>query len=327
MTYPELGPGFYPPTTIDETGPIIPPWYVRGWTAQQGPYLPVPSNPYSASFFPTAETFTVLNQPYFDGDGNPLGGYLTFWPSSGFTLTDPNNTNKTWVVPQRLLGTITWPGVDVGISPWAFSQEGSGHIFIYFGLCVVRLFNTDNPNLTTDNGLPLTYHVCEHFQGGRQYDITVPAATAYASGFYPELVVSGSVEPFPFDPVDPVGDVTGMQYTVAAPTPPPAANIQYIAAASTEYVAVNVTALNTQGSLPVNPTGDNVYFAFMQQGTPQNSDFHNAGWALGGPPYIAQILVGPANGVVLAQGKYTIWLKIVDNPEVPVIDVGTLYIT
>ena len=38
-------------------------------------------------------------------------------------------------------------------------------------------------------------------------------------------------------------------------------------------------------------------------------------------------VLGPAGGLAIAQGKYTIWFKLVDTPEVPVIQVGTLYIT
>jgi hypothetical protein len=51
-------------------------------------------------------------------------------------------------------------------------------------------------------------------------------------------------------------------------------------------------------------------------------------WASGGPPYFAQILIGPANdGLVLAVGTYSIWFQLVDTPEIPVVKIGTLYIT
>jgi hypothetical protein len=42
--------------------------------------------------------------------------------------------------------------------------------------------------------------------------------------------------------------------------------------------------------------------------------------------YIAQCLVGPDGGVTLATGTYTIWVKVTDNPQVPVEPVDLLQI-
>lgn len=97
---------------------------------------------------------------------------------------------------------------------------------------------------------------------------------------------------------------------------------------STKYVDVIVTAGG------INPTSDVVKFAFMPVpggGTSSNpgpADWHTGGWTTPSPGvYVAQCLVGPATGgVALTVGTYTIWLQIVDNPEVPVDPIGTLQI-
>lgn len=103
---------------------------------------------------------------------------------------------------------------------------------------------------------------------------------------------------------------------------------------STKYIDVTVTATGPTGA--INPTSDVVKFAFMPipgGGTSSNpglSDWHNGSWSTPSTGvYVAQILVGPANGgVVLAGvGTYTIWISISDNPEVPVDVVGVLQLT
>jgi hypothetical protein len=98
----------------------------------------------------------------------------------------------------------------------------------------------------------------------------------------------------------------------------------------TRYVAIPVSATGTTG-LPIDPTGDTVQFAFMPTppGTsPGNGDWRAGSWAStssGG--YLAQCLVGPANGgVALATGTYQIWLKVTDSPEIPVVTVDYLQV-
>jgi hypothetical protein len=98
---------------------------------------------------------------------------------------------------------------------------------------------------------------------------------------------------------------------------------------STEYCIVPVSA-RVQGVL-INPTTDVVQFAFKAEGAdPGVSDWLTGSWASTTPLnnfYQAQILVGPgAGGNVLAIGTYVIWIKITDNPEVPVRQPGTLTI-
>lgn len=200
---PNYPPEPYPFGVDDESGPILPPWYVRGWTAQNNAAFPAPPQDTDGwmNTFPIDQLFTTLYQYYYDADSNGLGGYLTFWPSDAFTITEGG---VSWRIPQRLLGTLTFPYDNAGTSPWAFSLEGSGKIFIWMGLLNVRLFNTDNPNLVTDSGNPLTYHVIEHMRGGRQFDITVPSSLTSPSPLYAQIV-TGSASPAPFDPQSPMG--------------------------------------------------------------------------------------------------------------------------
>lgn len=101
-------------------------------------------------------------------------------------------------------------------------------------------------------------------------------------------------------------------------------------AESTRNCSVRVRVLNPDGS-PYNPTGDPVQMAFMPtppNADPTGGDWHTGTWAAAGDSaYFAQVLVGPRNGgVALAVGDYTVWLQIVDNPEVPTEPVGTLTI-
>lgn len=98
---------------------------------------------------------------------------------------------------------------------------------------------------------------------------------------------------------------------------------------STQYVIVPVRAFSA--GVAYNPTADTVQMAFKVSGTPSGGDWNTASWAATSAvngAYLAQCLVGPQNsGVVLAIGSYTIWVKITDSPEVPVLVVGALTIT
>ena len=94
---------------------------------------------------------------------------------------------------------------------------------------------------------------------------------------------------------------------------------------STEDVQVDVEA--DGGSY--DPTADAVAFAFMVAGDPGSGDWHAGGWGTPLEPgvYPAQCLVGPgAGGVPLALNTYAIWVRIVDNPEIPVRKAGLLVI-
>lgn len=100
---------------------------------------------------------------------------------------------------------------------------------------------------------------------------------------------------------------------------------------SLQYVQAAVTA--TVGGNPLNPTSDTVQFAFMAgSASPGPSDWKTGSWdgTAPRPPgnsYMAQCLVGPGGTIQLPVGTYNIWIKVMDSPEVPVIQVGILQIT
>lgn len=307
-------------------GKTLPPWYVRGWTVQneRTANIPAPLKSSVLATLPLDQVSVVVQQNYLDGDQNPLSGYLTFYPSSAFTVVDGGTSYR---ILQRFLGTQTFPQADVSSSPWAYSTESSGRIFIWGGTVTARLYATDNPDVTTDDGNPLTYHVIEHFLGGQEFDITLPAATNVTTTSIRDLMITGSAVPYQYDPVNPMGQSS---ITVSAVPLTVSTSVQFLTYGSTDYVAVDVSALFLGTSTSVDDiTSDPVFFAFTQNGAdPITGDFHAGTWIDGGPPYEAAILIGPENGgLVLPVGQYTIWFKLVDFPTVPIINVGTLNIT
>lgn len=100
---------------------------------------------------------------------------------------------------------------------------------------------------------------------------------------------------------------------------------------STQYVLIPVAA--TKAGVSYNPTGDTVQFAFMPLATqvPQVSDWVSGSWQTDSSsllyPYLAQCLVGPAGTITLGLGSYYIYIKVTDNPEIPVLVTGQLQIT
>jgi hypothetical protein len=80
----------------------------------------------------------------------------------------------------------------------------------------------------------------------------------------------------------------------------------------------------------VNPTGDTVQFAFTLNGADPVT-WYTGSWAsttaLINGAYIALCLVGPGGAVTLNRGTWSCWIKITDDPEVPVIAAGQLAIT
>jgi hypothetical protein len=102
-------------------------------------------------------------------------------------------------------------------------------------------------------------------------------------------------------------------------------------ALSLEYVPAAITA--TAMGAPANPTSDPVSFAFTEIGVePATGDWKAGAWdgtqpRTPGTAYIAHCLVGPGGAVTLPAGKYTMWVRITDSPEIPVIPFGLLHIT
>lgn len=94
---------------------------------------------------------------------------------------------------------------------------------------------------------------------------------------------------------------------------------------STVYIKARVVA-RVNGAA-YNPTADTVQAAFKAPGvSPGPGDWLAASWETSGTSYFARVLVGPGAGAVvdLAVGTYDMWLKITDNPEIPVVEAGTL---
>jgi len=190
--------------------------------------------------------------------------------------------------------------------------------------------------VTTDSGLPLTYHVVEHFLGGRIYDISVPTSAETLD--LSSLIIPGTTKKYKFDPVYPMGSVDDdfdQQAAAAgwlgpALTEPPAPlSVYTISALTTDYVTANISAVPELASVTIDPTSDLLYFAFMQGGaTPGDSNWGVLDWIPGGPPFSTQILIGPDNGgLPLPVGQYQIWYKLEVYPQVLTGLLGVLRIT
>jgi len=284
MSYPNIAQ-----QTIGE--PLANPWYTPGFTSQMPNYQVIPSNQYQLAGFPSAATYVTVTGNFFDEDGNPISGYLTFYPSSSLTMT---YNSVTTVIPQRFVGQNLW---DVPGAFW-----GTGNMYLHDGNLLVSLLATDNAAVAM---VPttFTYAVVENWLGGRTYNITVPS-TSTSPVDINSLIIPGST----------ADEEVAESSTIT------------LAATSTEYIPANISA-NT-GGMSFNPTSYTVQFAFIAGSTqPQSGDWHTGSWSSSNAPYIAEILVGPANGgLVLAAGSYVIWVKVISSPQVPVFPVGTLVI-
>jgi hypothetical protein len=90
---------------------------------------------------------------------------------------------------------------------------------------------------------------------------------------------------------------------------------------SKQYVRVAVTELTG-----ANPTTDNVYMAFPATGG-EPTTFITGSWLTLSGIYYALCLVGPGAGIALSIGFYDVYVKISDNPEVPILLSGLLEVT
>lgn len=99
----------------------------------------------------------------------------------------------------------------------------------------------------------------------------------------------------------------------------------------TEYVLIPVAA--SKSGAAYNPTADTVQFAFMPNSVqvPVTADWVTGSWETVPTniiyPYNARCLVGPSGSTALTLGTYVMYVKITDNPEIPVIPAGQLVIT
>ena len=99
---------------------------------------------------------------------------------------------------------------------------------------------------------------------------------------------------------------------------------------STQYVFIPVSV--TKSGVAYNPTGDTVQFAFAATATyvPQSGDWVAGSWDTNTTsvlfPYSAKCLVGPAGTTNPGIGRYYMYIKISDSPEIPVLIAGLLEI-
>jgi hypothetical protein len=85
-----------------------------------------------------------------------------------------------------------------------------------------------------------------------------------------------------------------------------------------------------QGANP-NISLDVVQFAFVPGGQPPrrdplDSEWFDGFWMSQETSYFACITVGPGTAVVLSEGDWAVWIKVLDNPTTPVACVDTLTI-
>lgn len=282
MSYPNIAQ-----QTIGE--PLANPWYTAGWTAQVPDYQVIPKSIFNIAGFPSSAIYVTVSGNFFDDDGNPLGGHLTFYPSSALTMTSDSATT---VMPQRFVGTNLF---DVAGAFW-----GTGKMYLRNGKLLVSLLATDNSDVSM-SPVSFTYHVVEHWLGGREYDILVPSTSINPVDIN-SLIIPGSVN----------SDSEQIIFSIAS--------------ISTEFLSADISAKS--GGVSFDPTSDEVDFAFISGPTePQSEDWNAGSWVSGGPPYIAEILIGPDNsGLILAKGSYIVWCKVVTTSQVPKFSIGTLII-
>jgi hypothetical protein len=183
--------------------PILPPWYVPTWTTQNSltKNVAAPANTFLNNL-PTNFTYLEIQGTFIDGNGNNIGGYFSFEQSDDLLIQDPSGTY--FRVPKRMAGNIPF-GNQLG-----WSTQGSGKVYIQFGVLDVILLCTDQPNAasvtiletfssTQQQGFvqPTTwvYHVKEYIGiGSRMYDISVPSASSPGPVDINTLVIPNTIE-------------------------------------------------------------------------------------------------------------------------------------
>jgi len=106
-------------------------------------------------------------------------------------------------------------------------------------------------------------------------------------------------------------------------------------ASSLQYIRYKVTA-TVNGNPGYDPTADVVQFGFQPTASVA-ADVAPTTWLTGSwetdtisgvTAYVARCLVGPGGTFVPATlTNYWVWLRVEDNPEIPVVQVGELQIT
>jgi hypothetical protein len=100
---------------------------------------------------------------------------------------------------------------------------------------------------------------------------------------------------------------------------------------STQYYLLPVNA--TRSGTAYNPSGDAVAFAFMPTPTqvPGSGDWVPGSWDANPSsilyPYNAKVLIGTPASVTLGIGRYVVYVRITDSPQIPVDIAGYLNIS
>lgn len=86
----------------------------------------------------------------------------------------------------------------------------------------------------------------------------------------------------------------------------------YVSALSLEKISVPITAT-------ANPTSDTVQMAVAPNYS-NPTTWVTASWVTVAGVYYATVLIGPGSAIgTLATGLYQVWVKVTDNPEIPVL--------
>lgn len=94
---------------------------------------------------------------------------------------------------------------------------------------------------------------------------------------------------------------------------------------SLEYIPAQVTAV--KAGVSYNPTADVVAMTFAPgtvTAVPASPTWYAASWDTAGTAYTALCLVGPGGTTTLTVGIWTVFVKVTDNPEVPVKNAGQI---
>lgn len=97
-----------------------------------------------------------------------------------------------------------------------------------------------------------------------------------------------------------------------------------ISALTREFIRYPVSA--RRDGVDIDVTVDPVEFALTpHRVAPATSDWNVGAWETDGSITLARILVGPS-AVPLTAGRYDVWIRISDNPEVPVRRIDTIHV-
>lgn len=96
-----------------------------------------------------------------------------------------------------------------------------------------------------------------------------------------------------------------------------------VSSQSREYVVVPVDTVS--GGQELDTAVATVEFSFTKSGEP--ATWHAGDWQQVSQNVFARILVGTGGTVALADGDYTVWLKVTQTPEVVVKPAGRLLVS